>query len=422
MRILYISMQSPCPALTGARQRAFLQLKALREIGETRVIIIGNDPISPDELAQTEALFGKTTVLTPPAFGAHWPWSMGRWAASRLVDRAALALDPRPAQLLPATAQADAAARIAADFRPDVSMTRYFWAGRMLQTWRFGKAVLDLDDFDPQYLRQVAKDPATPAWRRVIVKRRLAQLEPAFHADVRRYAAVTLASDSDLVHAQGLRATVVPNIPYTNQGLGREPLAPDPASKTILVVGTWGYMPNVLGLNRFLAACWPRVRQAVPGATLEIVGMNVRPQEREAWPKIDGVRLTGFVDDLTAAYARAAFCIAPIYQGGGTKIKVLEALSYTRACVSTTHAHYGYESAIPDGHGILVAGSDDRFAQLCIELLNDPARRAAQGSEGHRRVLEHFSYQHVRRQVEACVQGVLRTQASGTSAASAESR
>lgn len=396
LKILYFAIDPPCPAVTGARQRSYLQLKALRELGETRVVLVTRATITQEEIARTREAFGPTDVLTPEAPGLAMPWRLGRWMHPRFVDRVAQAIDRRPLSLMPSPSVVEGARRIGEEYAADLSMTRYYMAARLAQSWRFGRAILDLDDVDTEYLRNYLKDPSTEAWRRVVVNARLRTLERVFRGDLEKFKAVTLASAADLGHVSGLNATALPNIPFTNEGMGQPALAPARDSRQILVVATWGYMPNVLGLGRFLMGVWPTVRERVPDATLNVVGMNMRPQEREAWAKIPGVILSGFTKDLGAEYAKAAACIAPVYQGGGTKIKVLEALSFGRAVVVTEHAHHGYEELLPSPSALLRAESDSQMADACVELLKNPDRRDRIAAEGYGRVREHFSFAAVR--------------------------
>lgn len=407
LRILYVAIDPPCPPITGARQRTYLQLKALRELGETAVILVSGHAVTPEEREQTERAFGRTMVMKPETPGMAMPWRLGRWVKPSLVDRVAQALDYRPLSLTPCPKVVEETAQFAEAFRPDVSMTRYYMAGRPAETWRFGRAILDLDDVDTEYLRNLLKDPATEAWRRVVIAMRLRTLEGTFRRDLERYKAVTLASAADLKHVSGLDATALPNIPFTNEGMGQPALEPARGSKQVLVVATWGYMPNILGLNRFLERVWGQVRAAVPEATLNVVGMNMRAQEREAWGKVPGVVLTGFTKDLGAEYAKAACCIAPVYQGGGTKIKVLEALSFGRAVVVTEHAHHGYEDTLPSPSALIRAESDEQMAAGCVRLLKDPNERDRVAMEGYTRVREHFSFSAVRDRLHEVVRRVM---------------
>ena len=114
---------------------------------------------------------------------------------------------------------------------------------------------------------------------------------------------------------------------------------------------------------------------------------------------MSGVEATGFVPDVAAEYACAAFTVAPIYSGGGSNIKVLESLAQARACVTTAYClerfqpHFG-------GTGDIVATADDAaMVQSCIELLREPERRETLARAGQKIVMAQFNYDAFRRVV-----------------------
>jgi glycosyltransferase involved in cell wall biosynthesis len=177
-------------------------------------------------------------------------------------------------------------------------------------------------------------------------------------------------------------------------------------SRTLLVVASWTHRVNREGVDQFLAEVWPRIRETAPEAQLRLVGSGMSEELRERW-KRPGVTPVGRVEDLGQEYARAAICLAPLYEGGGSKIKVLEALAYRRACVVTGHALRGYAHLLKPGESALVADDAGEFAAACVSLLNDPARRSAMAQRGHGLVREHFSQAAFTRIVHEAVERVL---------------
>jgi len=87
----------------------------------------------------------------------------------------------------------------------------------------------------------------------------------------------------------------------------------------------------------------------------------------------------------------ASFVVSPVQSGGGTNIKVLEALAYGRACVSSDFCLQAFGDALQRGRDLLVAGDADAFAARCIDLLRDAAQRSEIARNGRAAVLEHFS-------------------------------
>jgi glycosyltransferase involved in cell wall biosynthesis len=88
------------------------------------------------------------------------------------------------------------------------------------------------------------------------------------------------------------------------------------------------------------------------------------------------------VPDLAEEYARAAFTVAPIYEGGGTKIKVLESLNRGRTVAMMRHSLRGYEHALVHGEDVWVADTDAELAEGCIRLLASPDLRDSLAAHG----------------------------------------
>lgn len=160
-------------------------------------------------------------------------------------------------------------------------------------------------------------------------------------------------------------------------------LAPMPAARVsasapgedhrYLFVGT-DTAPNVLGLGWFLDAAWPAIRAAAPDARLQVAGTVQRAFAGRAFP---GVAFLGVVAELAPLYAEAGVVIAPLLQGSGLKIKLVEALSQGKACVVTPATLQGVEE-LAEGAVANRADATD-FAEACLELGGDVARREALG-------------------------------------------
>ncbi|PYN12533.1 MAG: glycosyl transferase family 1, partial [Candidatus Rokuibacteriota bacterium] len=142
----------------------------------------------------------------------------------------------------------------------------------------------------------------------------------------------------------------------------------------------------------FIEAVLPRVRREVPGATLTVVGRNPSPRLRAA-ADAAGVHVTGLVDDVRPHMAEAAVYVVPLRIGGGTRLKIFEALAMAKAVVSTAIGAEGLP--LTPGRDFLQADDPAAFARAVTSLLRDPARRRAVGSAGRRLVEERYSWPRV---------------------------
>jgi glycosyltransferase involved in cell wall biosynthesis len=161
------------------------------------------------------------------------------------------------------------------------------------------------------------------------------------------------------------------------------PLAPQPIAleQTILFLGIYDYPPNAEAAERLISRIWPLVRRRIPGARLLIAGKSPEhiPSFHLRPPQVE---FTGFVDDLDALYSRSRLICCPLTNGGGTRMKLIEAASRAKPIVSTAIGAEGL--AFEDGIDILIRDDDESITEACICLLNDETlcTRVGQAAQG----------------------------------------
>ena len=161
----------------------------------------------------------------------------------------------------------------------------------------------------------------------------------------------------------------------------------------LLFVGNLNYNPNLEGLQHFVRHVWPCILERHPEARLQIVGDYPAGHPTvECLIAAPGIDLLGRVETLAHFYHSARFAICPVYWGGGTKIKVLESLSFGKAIVVSSHAFSGYEARLEDQESIVVAYTDEAFCQACVRLLVDDSFREKLERNGKRVCDQYFSF------------------------------
>ena len=140
-----------------------------------------------------------------------------------------------------------------------------------------------------------------------------------------------------------------------------------PERQTLLFFGTMGYHPNVDAMLSFLRDALPLVKRTHPGARLVIVGSSP-PREIQQWAGPD-VIVAGAVDDVRPYLSRARVVIVPLRIGGGTRLKILEAMAMRKAVVSTSLGAEGLD--VTDGRELLIADGAHAFAASVAEVLDD---------------------------------------------------
>ena len=185
------------------------------------------------------------------------------------------------------------------------------------------------------------------------------------------------------------------------------PPAPPPAPTADLVfVGSMDWLPNVDGVLYFVREILPFIRRQRPGATLAIVGRTPPPQIARLAAEDPAIQVTGTVPDIRPYLWGSAVSIVPLRIGGGTRLKIYEAMAAGIPVVSTTIGAEGLSVNPP--RDIRLADTPQHFAAHCLELLNSPETRTCLSRAAREMVSSHFSWEHVAR----CFEKVMVGQAS----------
>jgi glycosyltransferase involved in cell wall biosynthesis len=164
-------------------------------------------------------------------------------------------------------------------------------------------------------------------------------------------------------------------------------------NKRILFVGAMGRPLNVEAVGYFCQHIWPRIVAQEPDAEFWVVGSSPPPHLCQLADMHAGIKVTGFVDDLTPVYEQASVFVAPVWVGGGIVTKVLDALAMHKAVVTTSIGNEGI-GATPE-RDLLIADEPDEFAKQVVRLLRDPLRRQRIGQSGGRFVAKMFGWKGI---------------------------
>ena len=250
------------------------------------------------------------------------------------------------------------------------------------------RRVLDEHNIEYDILRRTANAGRSPV-RKVYNRANYLKLRREEQAAWQQYDGITLTSERDEAilrrYAPGKPTAVIPN------GVDTEHFRPSDAPiepGTILFFGAINYYPNTEGLLFFIDEVFPRVKRQQPGAQLWIVGQLPPPEitSRAA----EDVVVTGLVEDVRAYIERAAVVIAPLRIGGGTRLKIVEAMSMGKPVVSTRLGAEGLD--VTDGEDILLADTAEEFAKQVARALRDGALAGRIGAAARRSAEAKYSW------------------------------
>ena len=160
--------------------------------------------------------------------------------------------------------------------------------------------------------------------------------------------------------------------------------------RSLVFLGSMDWMPNIDGCGWFADEMWPLVKQKFPDATLSIVGRKPAPKILELAARDPSIRVTGTVDDVRPHLAAGEVMVVPLRVGGGTRIKIFEAMATGIPCVSTRIGAEG----LPVNHGehIALADTPADFANEIAALFEQSDRRRAFGQNARDLVEKNFGW------------------------------
>jgi glycosyltransferase involved in cell wall biosynthesis len=370
MRILLVCYDSPLDRSYGAGLRTNQIWRALQRVGEVSALVVQQASRTELDSTPREGEIGRIRFRKPAL-----PWTTpGTLHIRRLVRQAT------------------------AGSRFDLVVVRYLRLAMLLEGCLDAPVIVDGDDLD----KRAPSLGRAAVGRLVDAARHLARRAVTRQA-LRRPAHVWFVHPGDATIFRTVSGSVLPNVVEVPAGIDAAIVA---APARVLMVGKFGYAPNAEGAAYFIAEVWPLLRAAMPDLELRLVGQC--PAElAQRWNATEGVRSTGFVDDLGAQYRAVSVVVAPVFSGGGTQIKVLEALGHARATVVSPFALAGFAPHLQDGRHLLVARTAREWADQCLRLIRRPDEATALAQAGRQVVLDRYSFDgmagHVASTVHALV-------------------
>jgi len=391
MRILWVKVGGLWPADRGGRLRSF---HTVAELSRRHRVTVVTTHAPGEGGGEATALPDCERVVTLP----HRPAKQGSAAFALALARSWAS--PLPVDLYKARVPglATTVSRLIDSGEVDVCVADFLAAAPSVPLGGRVPTLLFQHNVEHQIWKRLARTERRPA------RRALLELE---WRKTRRYearacarASLTVAvSEPDRAMlselAPGARIHAVPtgvDTSFFAPGAGPE------IPHRLVFTGSMDWYPNEDAMLHFIEAVLPRIRRDVPAASLTIVGRRPSARLHEA-AAAAGVEVTGTVDDVRPFMADAEVYVVPLRVGGGTRLKIFEALAMGKAVVSTSVGAEGLP--LVSGQHFIQADDPEAFATSVIALLKDPGRRRALGSGGRRLVEERYSWPQVAREFTA---------------------
>lgn len=227
---------------------------------------------------------------------------------------------------------------------------------------------------------------------------------------VRGYDACTVVSEQERGHLLNLQhgresVVIVPNgVDVKAHLIDCDP--PEPYS--LVYSGALTYHANLDAMEFFLNSVFPLIKARHPQALLRITGDN-SDVDLSSLPleETSGVEFTGFLQDVRSCVAQSHVCVVPLRVGGGTRLKILEAMALGTPVVSTSKGAEGLN--VTPGKNILIADSAEAFADKVCQLLEDDILRCALIDNARLLVTKQYDWRTCVRPLEALIENLVLT-------------
>jgi len=244
-------------------------------------------------------------------------------------------------------------------------------------------SVLFQHNVESEIWRRHARAEANPL-KRLVYRNEFRKILGYERATVKRFDRVIAVSDHDRKLMENWidrsKISVIPTgvayREYFDNGPSRD------EKPLVVFVGAMDWEPNICAVEYFCSKIWPIVVRQVPEARFRVVGRGSGPRIKKL--ACDTVEVTGRVPTVVDHLHEAAVMVVPIQIGGGTRLKIYEAMAARKAVVSTSVGAEGLE--VHDGQDIVIADDQASFAEAVVRFLRDPGRRHRFGESAAKQV------------------------------------
>jgi glycosyltransferase involved in cell wall biosynthesis len=416
MRILWLGHFVPWPLRGGSLLRSYHLLAEAGRAGEVSFLGFRQSDLHPTPSSLEEgrsalaAVCARVRILGIPS-------ERGPLFRERLVLQG-LRGKPYDEAWLSSEEMRRALVDEVATFGPDVIHVDTIGLAPYLSLVPHVPAILNHHNIESQMMaRRAARSSNIVS--RVVLRRQaslLEALERRWVPQARRNLVVSELDGERLVETvRGAVVEVVPNgvdIDYFRASRDRSVIRP----RSMVFAGGQNYYPNRSAMQWFLAKIFPLIRERYPDATMTIIGRNGSAGSEGVLESVSGVNFPGEVPDIRPIVSQSAVYVCPMLEGGGTRLKVLDALAQGIPLVATRMAVEGIPAR--DGHEALLADDARSFADAVCSLFESPAIGERLALCGRVLVESSFSWDVIGARLRGAYQAGIATRGTEACAAS----
>jgi glycosyltransferase involved in cell wall biosynthesis len=403
MKVVWFSHFIPYPPRGGSFQRTFNLLRCISKNHETHLVAMNLQGETPERVAEYAQELRKNCAEVE-IWETPYPWRGARWwaqlALSPLFSHhyAARSLwSPQLGAKWREVLEKHAGALV--NFET-IDLALYF------PTAQGFRKVLNHQNCESAMAERRAENEANPLKKAYLLHqaRKIARLErhwcPRFDVNV---AVSELDAQLLLSRAPGAHFHVVENGTDTDFFV---PSETPPEPKSIVFAASLRWYPNVSAIRFFIREIWPLLKQRCAGTRLYLAGRSPAEAVRRCASEDPSITLVADPEDIRPWVARGSVFICPVLDGGGTRLKILDAMAMGKPVVSTGVGCEGLQ--VKPGENILVADSPEDFANSVLHLLQNDELRRRLSTNGRALVEKLYSWEVIAAHLEdaySCARG-----------------
>ena len=392
MRILVVATRSPYPLIEGRALRTYNLLRETARKHEVCLCTYVQSVAEVEGLSQLRAFCHEVHAV---------PLYMDGKTYSLVADLAADLFSPAPVMALKyRTSKMTALIKAAiARFKPDVVHLDMLHLGELLPHLQGLPVVLVEHNAEAALLTRRVENESSFFRKRYLGRQvnKLAAYESRICGSVSEIVAVSDVDAGIIGRMAPLTpVTVVPNGVDTEFFTpGKWPVVPC----SMVYVGGLSWFPNLDAIDFFSREILPHLAKDVGDAQLTVVGQIPSQRTLDPWRGQDKVRFAGLVDDIRPIVGGAAVYVVPLRIGGGTRLKILDAMAMGKAVVTTSVGCEGLE--VENGRDLLIADGAEEFAAAVLRVMRDPQLAARLGAAGRACVERRYQWSAIGERMEA---------------------
>ena len=401
MRILFIAPRLPLPADTGGKIRTFNLLKQISRNHAVDLVTFSFD--SEDErhiLGFREMGIGVKLVPAPKDNAVHkaiivlasaLPYSVSKYYSKKM-------------------AKAIVALKAAKNY--DLVHLDHIHMAHYQNCFQRLPCLVDEHNVEYKILERCGNVEKS-AWKRQLYSQQAGKMKRFESQAILHYSACTAVSRNDVDMLKNLTGENVPIHVLPNgvdAGFFTSPESwPQQEEDALVFTGSMDWLPNDDAVVFFCREVLPLIWEQNANVKFYIVGKNPSAAVKKLAHKDPRIVVTGRVEDVRTYIQRAKIFVVPIRIGGGTRLKILEAMSMQKTVVSTTVGAEGI--ACTKDVDIVLGDTPQAFADQVIGLLNDQRKRETLGAAGRKLVLEKYDWRMIGKKLNQIYEDMLRTNA-----------